>query len=544
MTKLSLLALCFSSIVLFFNCTPTKSPPPPTGDQLGELHFKFNGSEAAMPYFEKGLKLLHNFEYDNACTEFKKAQELDSSFVMAFWGEAMTYNHPLWRQQDYEKGQEALNKLSESAEERAAMAKTDLEKDFLQSVEIMYGSDGNKKLRDSLYSARLEKMYSQYQGDHEVAAFYALSLLGAVKVGRDEAAYEKGAQIAQGILKENPNHPGALHYLIHSYDDPKHAPKALPAAFSYSKVAADATHALHMPSHIFVAVGMWNEVIKSNIASWEASVAAAEADSTAKNFGSYHALHWLMYGHLQKGHFAEAKQIMLDMKKYADEKPTEGARDYLISMKGNYLVETDEWEGEIADFTCDLEDMGLVIRATDHWIEGRKAYQREDTKSLKSIIQQMQEEREKAAEKVTKSGIPMCSAAGSSRNMVNQLDIDQAHVMELQLTGLLADLEGDEKMVEKWYSQAATQQMEMSSSYGPPVISKPTFELYGEWLLNHGNAELAIQQFDNSLLKGPKRMRALTGKLKAAKMLKNETMIKEVEAELAQVMIPIPDESI
>lgn len=531
--------LIFSCLFLLSNCQQSASNAAEGGDQLGELHINFNGSAAAMPYFEKGLKLLHNFEYDDACAEFKKAQELDSTFVMAHWGEAMTYNHPLWRQQDFEKGQAALGKLADTPAARMSLAKTDLEKDFLQAMEVMYGAEGTKKERDSLYSAHLGKMYEQYKGNEEVAAFYALSILGAVKVGRDAAAYEKGAQVVQGILKENPDHPGALHYLIHSYDDPLNAPKALPAAFSYSKVAADATHALHMPSHIFVAVGMWDEVIKSNIASWEASVETVKKDSSSKNFGSYHALHWLMYGLLQKGQIAEAKQIMLDMKKYADEKPTDRALSYLVSMKGNYLVESDDWDSEIADFTCDLEALKYVDKATYMWIEGMKSYREKDAAALKSNVEEFIKRRQEAAQEVTKEGIPMCSAAGASRSMVNQLDIDQAYVMEMQLTGLLTELEGNEKFGEKWFRRASKWEKDLSSSYGPPVIVKPTFELYGEWLMERGKAELADRQFDKSLSKGPKRRRAIVGKLNAAKLLKDEIKIDLLQGELDKILAPM-----
>ncbi len=543
MKKLALFSTLVLVFFLFSNCKSEKKPMP-AGDQLGELHFDFNGSGAAMPYFTKGLKLLHNFEFDDACKEFIKAQEIDSNFVMAYWGEAMTYNHPLWRQQDYEKGQAALAKLAGTPAERKAMAKAELEKDFLQCMEIMYGPEGTKKERDSMYSKHLEMMYGKYKGNEEVAAFYALSILGAVKVGRDYEAYEKGARIAQGILDENPNHPGALHYLIHSYDDPEHAPLALEAAFSYSKVAADATHALHMPSHIFVAVGMWDEVVKSNIASWEASVDLVQRDTTKKNFGSYHAFHWLMYGLLQKGQFEEAKQIMVDMNKYAQEKPTENARDYLISMKGNYLVESDDWESEIVDFTCDVKDLGHVAKAVNHWVEGMKARKKGDAAALKSIVETMEKERKDAANIVSVEDLPMCSAAGSKRNMPNQKDIDQAYVMEMQLIGLLADLEGKEELGEMWLGKASKAEMDMNYSYGPPVIVQPSFELYGEWLMLHKKTELAVEQFNISLEKYPKRRRALQGRLNAAKLLKDREAINKCETELAEVLAPMDEESI
>lgn len=520
-------------LFLFSNCT--RQTQERQGAQLGELHFDFVGAAEAMPHFEKGLKLLHNFEYDDACKEFLKAQELDSNFVMAYWGEAMTYNHPLWRQQDYEKGQAAIAKLGDRPEARAAKAQTELEQDFLRSAEILYG-EGKKNQRDSAFSQYLGKMYETYPDNEEVAAFYALSLLGAVPVGRDQAAYEKGAAIVQGILKENPNHPGALHYLIHSYDDPAHAVKALNAAHSYSKVAADATHALHMPSHIFVAVGMWDEVVNSNIASWEASVKRMNEQGLDNNARSYHAFHWLMYGLLQQGKHAEARQIMMDMKKYTDELPSKNARDYLVGMKANYLIETGDWDSPIAGYDCKLEDLNISTRSAWHFIEGMKAWRAEDAGTLASIIDGMERERKDAAKLVSEKGVAMCAAGGANSYAPNQLDIDQARVMTLQLRGLLAQLEGDAAEAEKWLRSATELQTGISYSYGPPPIAKPSWELYGDWLLEQGRAKEALAQFETGLEKGPRRVLALKGKLKAVKTLGNEKTAREIEETLREIL--------
>ena len=192
------LLFCTAALFIFSNCKNANTDPD--GDQLGTLHLSVTCSDAALPHFEKGLKLLHNFEYDDAADAFIEAQKIDSTCALAYWGEAMTYNHPLWRQQDFEEGQAALAKLADTPEARAALAATELERDLLQGMEIMYGPTGTKSERDSLYSAHLGSLYKKYPDNHEIAAFYALSILGAVPVGRDVSAYEKGAKVAQGIL--------------------------------------------------------------------------------------------------------------------------------------------------------------------------------------------------------------------------------------------------------------------------------------------------------------------------------------------------------
>lgn len=530
MKKILALTISITWLAACFN----PEPEPSQGDQLGVLHFTFSGSAEAMPHFTKGLKLLHNFEYDDAATAFLEAQRLDSNFVMAYWGEAMTYNHPLWRQQDFEKGQAALAKLGETPEARTANAQTDLDREFLRSAEILYG-EGEKNQRDSAYSRHLEKMYATFPGNEEVAAFYALSLLGAVPVGRDVEAYEKGAVIAEGILKENPAHPGALHYLIHSYDDPGHAVKALNAAHRYSEVAADATHALHMPSHIFVAVGMWDEVVSSNIASWEASVRRMEEQGLDNNARSYHAFHWLMYGLLQQGKHEDARNILFEMKKYTDELPSKNARDYLVGMKGNYLIETDDWSSEIAGFDCDLDDLNVATRAIFNFLEGWKAWRAKDAGALATVIAAMEEERKSAANLVSEKGLAMCAPASGSY-APNQLDIDQANVQEMELRGLFAQLKGNAAEAEKWLRSAAELQGSISYSYGPPPIVKPSWELYGDWLLEQGRSKDALAQFEKALEKGPKRVMALRGKLAAAKALNDENLTKETEAVLREIL--------
>ncbi len=542
--KFHILILLFA-LTLFQNCQnkPVDETTATTAEvHLGEVNFLPTGLEMAQADFRKGLLLLHSFEYDDARDAFLKTQEIDPDFTMAYWGEAMTHNHGLWRQQDYEAGQAALLKLGETPEVRLAKAATPLEKDLLQATEILYG-EGKKKERDQAYSDYLGQLYQKYPGNQEIAAFYALSILGAVPVGRDEEAYGKGARIAQGILQENPNHPGALHYLIHSYDDPNHAKLALNAANSYSKVAPDAGHALHMPSHIYVALGMWKEVVSSNEASYAASVSRMQEKELTNDARGYHAFHWLMYGYLQQERLDDARKIMSDMQNFVTDSSASRARSYLIEMKATYLMETEDWTGVFADLTAPMTDLNIVTRATHHFTEGMKAFHNKEATTLANAIKSMEESRETEALLVTQEGIPMCSAA-SNRQAPNQLDLDQAEIMEMQLRGLLAWLQDDQKTTESWLKKAVEKNNQISYAYGPPVIAKPTYELYGEWLLEQGNAEAAMVQYEAALNRGPKRVKALAGKRKAAEALGDHETIKEVDALLAEIKQGIEGKSI
>ena len=290
------------AITAFWAC---KQNPQPS-DQLGEVRFEVSGNPDAKLAFEKGLLLLHSFEYSDAREAFQEARELDPEMPMAYWGEAMTHNHPLWSEQDYDDATEVLAQLDQFDYQGKSSA---LEQDLIEGVKILYQPKTEKPDRDVAYSLHMEGLHQKYPKSQEVAAFYALSLLATAVADRDVSVFEKGGKIVEGILAENPNHPGALHYMIHSYDDPGHASLALNAARSYSQVAPDASHALHMPSHIFVAMGMWDDVIASNIDSYQASLNRMEAKDLSNNARGYHAFHWLQYGYLQTTQNKKAEEM-------------------------------------------------------------------------------------------------------------------------------------------------------------------------------------------------------------------------------------------
>lgn len=494
---------------LCLSCKNNETPTLPESN-LGEIEFVVSGSEDAIPSFQEGLLLLHSFEFDDAAMKFKEAQKIDSNFVMAYWGEAMSYNHPLWRERYTEEGLAALNKLASTKEERIAMAKTELEKDLLEAVEILYTA-GDKNELDVAYKNKMEELHEKYPDHHEVSAFYALSLLGSVSNGRDVDTYEKGASIAQSIIDENPKHPGALHYLIHSYDDPTHATLALDAANSYSKVAPDAEHALHMPSHIYVALGMWDEVIKSNIASYGASVKRMEAKDLDNDARGYHAFKWLMYGYLQKGDYEKARDMVYEMKSYCDAKPSSRARSHFIMMQGAYLAESGNWKDSIANVTVDTDKLNLLVNGVQVFTQGMLAFQTENKANLKTSIAQLSDMRANAEQEMVVGAPKMCSGVSRYLQPPSVNEVNSVKVLELELYALLALLDKDEVTAEKWFKEASDTEESTTYTYGPPNIVKPSFELYGEWLLEKNRKDEAAVQFEKVLNRAPKRMLAVEG---------------------------------
>lgn len=501
-------------IFLFTQCQLTNTDEVPTPAEttpvkLGQIDIDVTGSDAAMPFFEEGLLLLHSFEFEDAAEKFVEAQQVDSNFVMAYWGEAMSKNKPLWNVQQTNQGRAALNKLAPTPEGRAAKATTPLEKDLLRGAEILFG-EGKKLEKDDWYKDHMATLYKKYPDNHEVAAFYALSLLGSVEEGRDYEVYGKGAIIAKGILEENPNHPGALHYLIHSYDDPDHATMALDAANSYSRVASGAGHALHMPSHIYIAMGMWKEVIESNIASWEASVARMKKKGQDHNDSGYHALKWLMYGYLQQGDYEKARSTLAIMEQYHQDNPTKRARAHMVMMQGAYLTETQQWDDPIAQLAIDEEDLSVNVLAIKRYLEGVQQFNANDAKSLQQTLTTMQKARVNAKNQIFTKGAKMCSG-GSYQGVPTQVDVNQAEVMEMELQAMSAMLSNDKAKVKEWLEKAILLEKNTNFSFGPPMIVKPAPELYAEWLLKEKNIEAAQRQFEEVLTRAPNRLLAQKG---------------------------------
>jgi tetratricopeptide (TPR) repeat protein len=256
---------------------------------LGHIEFPTSGSPPAQKHFVQGMLLLHNFEYDDAREEFQAAGKLQPDFALAYWGEALTHTYTLWMGQDLPAARAALQRLAPTPEGRRSKAPTEREKDYLDAVELLYG-EGDKPARDRAYAEAMGRLHKKYPDDLEAASIYALALMGTCEGDRDFSIFMQAAAVAEEVFAKNPQHPGAIHYLIHAYDDPIHAPLGLRPARVYANVAGSASHAQHMPSHIFFALGMWDEAIAAN----EFSVAVADERRKHKGLGpgqrNYHSL--------------------------------------------------------------------------------------------------------------------------------------------------------------------------------------------------------------------------------------------------------------
>jgi tetratricopeptide (TPR) repeat protein len=308
---LLLLTLTFLSAPLLTAQAAAPATPQPTQTipGLGTLTFPTSTTNPqAQTAFLRGLLLLHVFEYDDAAHAFQQAEQLDPAFAMAYWGEAMTHNHPVWNEVDPAAGNAALAKLAPTPADRTARVQDPRQKAYLEAVEILYQPTGTKAQHDVQYATAMQSLAQAYPADDEAQLFYALALLGRSEGIRDVPTYLQAAAISQAAFERNPQHPGAAHYWIHGMDDPDHAAQALPAARALSKIAPDAAHALHMCSHIFMALGMWDDVVEANLQ----AIRVGDAQDHAANrpiLTCGHYVLWLQYGYYQQGRPHDGDQL-------------------------------------------------------------------------------------------------------------------------------------------------------------------------------------------------------------------------------------------
>lgn len=491
--------------------------------ELGSVDFPNSGNEESQPHFLTGVLLLHSFEYEDAAEAFLLAQEADPEFALAYWGEAMTYNHPIWMQQDYDNGLAALNKLLENPLDSIKMDNLSIEYGLMESAKILYG-DGDKESRDIAYMDYMKGLYQQFPEDNEIGSLYCLSILGTSHNGRDLAIYERAAKIGEEVFERNPDHPGALHYLIHSYDDPKSAHLGMEAADRYAKVAPAASHALHMPSHIYVAQGMWDKVVSSNIA----SAAAAESRMIRKELNlqarGYHALWWLEYGYLQQGKYNDALAVLEAMYEDQKKEPTARTTFHLVEERGHYLIETNDWNHDVGFWEINTSNYNLRMKVTDQFVMGMRAARlKEIEEAGMCLIKVMTTINENISE-------------GSERDLAVWLeDITintpspeelAALIMEKELEAMVFDLSRSGELAEEALRIATMAEDNMPFMFGPPTVIKPSHELYGELLIKWHRPSEAKYQFQKGLERAPNRSLSLLG-LAQASNISNDRVTAE-----------------
>lgn len=471
---------------------------------LTPLRFPTSGSPAAQPSFLRGVTALHNFAYEDAVEAFRDAQRLDRDFALAYWGEAMACNQTLWRNQDADTARESLRRLGPTPEARLAKAPTDREKDYLRAVEILFGT-GDRAARDHAYAEAMGQLAASHPDDLEAATFHALALMGTA--ARSPALFNDGddghqhalvgsaiqkqvAAILQRVLARDPDHPGALHYLIHDYDDPDHARLALPAARRYASIAPQSSHALHMPAHIFLQLGLWDDAAASDEASFRASDAWVKRKGLAVGMRDYHSLSWLLYESLQQGRFQKARETLDLIRPAVEATGAPRLKALLSDMRARYVVETRSYQ-ELATATS-FDTTGELFAI------GVSAARRGDSRMAEMA----------RAELARRAGPREPGGTGT-----RALDVA---VMEKELAAVLAVAggRGDEAVTRM--QEAVVLEGQLPPPLGLPRPLKPASELQGEILLELGRPQDAASAFAQALARAPNRSAALLGLARAA----------------------------
>lgn len=478
--------------------------------QLGKIDFPVTvESQEAKQAFIEGAMLLHSFEYEDAREAFQKAQEIEPSFYMAYWGEAMTHNHSLWGRQKKEQALEALAKLGDTPEKRLEKAPTEREGHFMAAVEAMYAAK-DKKAGDYAYNESMAKTYKAFPEDQEVASFYALSFLGISHDGRDFRKYMKCASIAESVYEKNPDHPGALHYLIHSYDDPIHSELGLRAAHRYANVAPAAAHALHMPAHIFITIGDWARVVGCNEDSWRASLARQdrkELDVTARG---YHSFWWLAYGYLQQGNVERAALLIDSIAVDGEKSDARGVQYHLTIMRAHHLIESEDWNHHAYDMQPNIE-VSPITEAIYHYTNGIVSWKRGNPKEIDEAIASLEALIPKQAPIKAKDGeVAACCVVPSADNLGLQARIS-IEVMTGCLKAVKLYEKGNVGPALNVLKEASEKELSRALRAGPPQIVKPSHELLGELLLAEGKVEEAKAAFKTCLELYPGRRLSVQG---------------------------------
>ena len=467
-------------------------------EKLGKVNFPVSCDAAVQPQFSRAVAMLHSFWYEKASEEFAAVAGKDPACGMAYWGIAMTQYHQIWEA----PGPAALKQGWAAVEKaKSAGAKAQRERDYIAAIEVFY-KDADKldhRTRALAYEKAMEQLQARYPDDREAAVFYALALLAtAPPADKTYANQRKGGAILEKIFAEQPEHPGAAHYIIHEYDYPPLAERALDAARRYAKIAPDSPHALHMPSHIFTRLGLWQESIDSNLAS------AASAVKNNSPGNELHAKDYLIYAYLQRAQDREAKKAL--------EAPPLGRPDDPQYMNwlyatgaspARYAVERHRWS-EAAALPV---PPNTFPRERYAWTEANLYFARSlgashigNTEAARKDLQQL----------------------GSIREILTQENnkywADQVDIQREIAAAWITLAEGKREEALQQMRSAADHEDRTDKHNVTPGVILPARELLGEMLLELKQPGQAVVEFEATLRTAPNRFNALSGAARAAKL--------------------------
>lgn len=492
--------------------------------QLGKVMFETSCSAEADELFQRGLGWLHSFEYEQAERTFSKSAASDPDCAIAHWGVAASYYHPLWAppsEAELELGKAALAKAE------AAGKKSQRERGFISALDAFYRNFGQQdhKTRALAYLAALEQLHRRNPEDHEAAVLYALSLVAAGTLDKDpEFSKEKeAAEILNRVLAQVPDHPGVTHYLIHSFDYPTLASLALPAARRYAGIAPASPHAQHMPSHIFVRLGLWDESIRSNLASEAAARALAQAQGLPGSSSErLHAMDYLAYAYLQTGQDEQAQRVLAELNAIQRADPPIFSVAYAATaIPARLVLERRKWK-EAASLELPDNVRNLAPLNQFKWGQAHIHFARAIGAARSADPVRARDELAKLTALEESISVP-----AGTHNWRTQVAIGR-QIAE----AWLAHSEG--RKDEAVRTMRAAAELDDATEKHPvtPGAILPAREQLGELLTEIGQPAIALVEYEASLKRAPRRLAGLHGAARAARLAGNEKKAADYYTEL------------
>lgn len=490
---------------------------------VGTAHMETSCAPAVQAAFDRALALLHNFWYARALTQFQEIQKADPECAMAYWGAAMTYNHPLWDAPSREDEAAAWAYVQKGLN---AKSQNDREHQYLVATAALYkdAGAGTKQSRDDAYREQMAATHAKYPDD-ETKLFYGLSIIGGISEGTKGFEMQgRAAALFESVYAHNTQHPGVLHYLIHAYDDPVHAEAGLTVARAYAKTAAAVPHAYHMPSHIFTRLGYWDEAVTTNENAWQISNDDVKEAGEPGELRDFHSLNYLSYNYLQLGRYKDAKKTVdLFAAQYAaitNRKTAPDSQDLqarhvrgrtilalpdrvlygYFDTLARFIVESESWS--------DVPSLPLIAPSSDFVVmklhlEAMAAARRHDAATAKI----------KAAEMMERARVP------GQHPFVQQILTMQAR----EAAAWAAHAAGDAKGAVTEMEAAVAIEDSIDSLSQPPYPIIPAHELYGSMLMDMGKPAEARTHFEETLRRTPGRPKAILGIAQAAEAMGDTT---------------------
>lgn len=485
-------------------------------EKLGTVNFPISCTPKAQQQFNRAVAWLHSFEYEEAEKAFKEVAETDPKCGMAYWGMAMSNYHPLWAAPlpaELRRGMAAVVKA------KTAGVQTQRERDYIAAMETFYKDSinpdnsvkGDHRTRVFAYHEAMKRLHQNNPSDQEAAVFYALTLIATGMMSNDKTYVreKEAAKILNRVLARQPQHPGVAHYLIHSYDFPALAHLALPAARSYAKLAPASAHAQHMPSHIFIRLGLWQEAIRSN----------RDAESSAKAFAKrhnmpgawdeqLHAMDYLAYGYLQRGQDKEARAVLDEMLKIKSVQPQTFKVAYsFAAVPARYALERKRWD-EASKLTLPANTVGTFPWHSFQWAEAHIHFARAIGFARSGNADSARKEVEALA--AIRDGLKI---GKGEYDWVKQVEIER-QIAE----AWVAFAEGKREESVKLMRAAADLDDATDKHPVTPGAILPAREQLGELLLELKQPGAALREFETSLKSAPERFNGVYGAARAASL--------------------------